>query len=297
MKKQTIILLIAALLCLLLFGTYFALVIHDAVSDEKEDETKNAQLLVMRFVSSDISCLDFDMSDKPISLYRHNGRWMLSENEHLPVSESKVRELISKIEIITALRVVNENCEDFGEYGLESPKHTLKVTEDGHTHEFCFGEYNEYYDGYYFCVKGTNKIYIVSGDYVEAFDIELEELLENDSLPDMSQISHVDFTSRHGYSISFDTKKCSDDEKKLADVILSLSIGRFIDYGGDNFDSYFLLDPATLILDGKDTLKLAPGEEEDIIYLLINDSEMIYTVDCGSAENIGILLEFINKSK
>lgn len=294
MKKKVLILSLAIALCVTLFVIYFAILIHDAVRDDT-DEKKNAQLLVERFTASEISGLSFDMSGKEITLRRRNGRWSLTENENLPISETTVKSLVSSIEIITAIRLVNKECDDLSEYKLDSPVYTLKITAHSHEHVFCFGEYSKYYDGYYFCAAGENKVYIVSSDYVKAFSLDIEDLLENDTLPDISKVGNISFTSINGTLLSFDTNNCSEEEERLFEILKSLDIDRFIDYGKEKYETYFLLSPAVIILDGKDTLKLSVGEEDDIIYLLVNDSEMIYTVTCGD-KDMGTLLEFINKS-
>ena len=293
MKKQALILTLAIALCILLFGIYFAFLIHNSAKENAEKD-QTARTLVTRFTSSDISGLSFNMSGREITLRRRNGRWILPENENLPVNADTVKTLIDEIEIITAIRVIDEDAKDLSEYRLDTPVYTLKVTAHSKEHVFYFGEYSKYYDGYYFCAKDNSKVYIVSSSYVETFNIEFEELLENDTLPDISSATHIDFTSLNGASYSFDTESLTKEEKRLWDALKSLEIDRFIDYGSDKYGTYFLLSPAIAVINKTDRLRFAEGEEEDIIYLLVNDSEMIYTVS-SKDDSLAILLEFINK--
>ena len=282
-KKITAIAVGAFLLCVLIFGVYFAIILSDA-DKNASDGTEDALTLVEYNKPSQISAFSFDMSGKKLSFYRHNGHWLYSENTALPVSHTKILALLSHIEYVSALRVVDEDCHDYSEYGLDSPKYTLEFTCDGEKHVYCFGNVSEYYSGYYFRVDGSHKLYILSSEYVTCFQTELDELLELDELPPISKSEKLVFTSARG-AVS------GAEDRELITLLDSVEIDRFIDCGNTVYSTYNLDSPATLLIDGDITLSFSVGESRDIIYLLVNESQMIYTVKCDDMEKLASYIE------
>ncbi len=279
-KKQTYVIVLLSLLCLAVLGTYLGIVISSMNSDENEEE-QNAQILVDYFTPSKISKISFDIPEKPLSFRRHNGVWLYEQNEKLPVSNDRMTSLLLNLQYVTALRLIDEKATELSEYGLSPAKYTVSFTVQGEEHTYYFGNKSDYYDGYYFIKKDSTKLYILPESYINCFDIELEELLELDEYPKVTESSALSFTSASGVKI--------ENTDKLFEILSELEIDKFIDYGSEVYGTYNLLSPAQGKIDGI-KLSFSLGESDDIVYMLIGESEMIYTV---KSEKLTALRELI----
>lgn len=279
-KKQTYAVIAVFLLCTAVFGIYLAVVIS-SMDIKKNDDEKNAQILIDCFTPSKISRISFNIPEKALAFRRHNGVWLYEQNENLPVSNDSMNALLVNLQYIAAIRLVDENASELSQYGLSPARYTLSFTVHGDEHTYYFGNKSDYYDGYYFIAQGSTKLYILPESYVNCFDIELEELLTLDSYPKVAESSQLSFVSVGGREIT--------DRAKLFETLSELEIDKFIDYGKDVYGTYNLQTPAKAEIDGI-KLAFAPGESDDIIYMLIGDSEMIYTV---KSEHLSALRELI----
>lgn len=288
-KKRIRILICAFALCAVIFTSYFAIVISDYNKSQKQEDNPSSALKLIDYNEvSDISAISFDFSEKLLSFHRHNGKWLYSDNTALPVSQSDFISLIDGLKYVSVIRTVEEKCTDLSQYGLETPKYTLKFLCQGEEKVYLFGDASDYYSGYYFNIKGSERVYILPSDFVKLFSVELDALLELDTLPDIDEKDNIIFTSVGGITAS------SVENDSLTRLLQSVEIDRFIDCGSSVYPTYGLDKCASAEIEGKTVLRFSVGESNDIVYMLIGDSQMIYTVKCPELDK---LCEFILKSQ
>ncbi len=290
-KNRTYLLLILALLltgavCLLLW------LLPEKESADSSEETPSVQFLFDYNDPNCVSALSFSYSDyPPISLEYVNNSWQIIGRTNLPIEQNAVKALIDKLEYMLSLRIIAENLESVSEYGLDAPFCTVTVVTDGEEKSYLFGSRNDYYEGYYCMIRGDHAVYMTDESYVGQFNLTLEDLLGSDNLPDLSNLLKATWQASNGTEISAVPE---GENAELLDLLSSIELGKWIDYGSEQYAIYGLDTPAIAQLtlwDGASlTLSFGEGETEDYIYIRAGDSEMIYLVECSDSS---LLLNYI----
>ena len=282
-KKLTAIICIG-IAVVILFALYF-IILH--LSDKGEDESDNTERLLIDINnSSSISAVYIIKQDASLGIYRHNGVWHFTSNYNLPVSDQSVRYLTDELQYIISLRTVTVSP-DAQSYGLDPAAITIKLTVDGTEKTYLIGSYSSYYDGYYLSI-GDGNIYITESSLYEAVNIEIEDLLGIDSLPDFSSCEALVLTDVNGESVSV------EKGSKLYEAIVSMRIDRYIDHGADNYPVYRLDNRAVLTADEKYHIYLSVGETDEFVYVTIGTGEMIYTVSSDDLQTLVDAVKGIN---
>lgn len=226
-----------------------------------------------------------------ISVSRTDNGWQITGRPGLPVSDGVMTPLLTLYEQVLALRRITESCTDPAEYGLDQPSLTVTLTVHGKEKTYLFGDRNDYYEGYYCAVKGSSAVYLLDYAYLTAFDLTAEELLQAQQLPVLTAISSIRWTAADGSLI--------EDTESLRSALSTLAIDRMVDFGSEQYEVYGLNNAAVgelTLSDGKAlTLRLSVGETDELIYLTVDDCEIIYLVTC---KDMPTLLSYIqNQSK
>ena len=256
---------------------------------EEEEEQPTVQILVDQNHGDHLERLCFTAKGKEsISISRIDGGWQITDRPGLPVDPAAMRPLLAQYEQILALRRITEQLSDPAEYGLDQPSLTVTITDHGSDKTYLFGDKNEYYEGYYFTVEGSGQVYLVDYAYFTASDLTVEELLLQKSLPDLSALTAITWTSANGTSFA--------DTTALQEALGGLKIQRLVDYGSEQYAVYKLDKAAVGVIELKDgstlTLHLSIGETDELIYLTVDDQELIYLVTCEKQQ---ALLDAIGK--
>lgn len=269
----TIALAIISILCLILW-----------LIPEKEEAVEETpiQTVFDENALDLITALSFTCNDNPsLSFTRSEIGWLADGRSNLPIDESRIRSLLGKLEHMLSLRTITEACGNIAEYGLDSPYCTISLTADGKVKTYLFGDHNDYYGGYYCMIDGSSAVYMVDETYVKQFDLTLEDLLGSDYLPDLGRLQSVVWQNADGSSFTATPEGANGE---LLSLLSSLELGKFIDYGSEQYPLFGLDSPATAKLTLWDgallTLTFGLGETEEYIYLRVGESEMIYLAAC-----------------
>lgn len=275
--KKTIVfalIVIAALLIPLI--VLLALPDASEVAPEITD-APSVQVLFDQNHTEHIDQLRFTNADEaPISISRTENGWQITGRPGLPISADTVEMLLSPFSQMLALRTITEQCGDLAEYGLDTPILTVTLTDHDGEKTYLFGNSNHYYEGYYCMAEGSSAVYLLDYAYVTAFDLTVDDLLLTEELPDLSAISELRWTSSAGV--------VAEDASSIQPTLAALSIDRMVDYGSEQYAVYGLDRAATAectLSDGNTvTLHFSVGETDELIYLTIDDREIIYLVTC-----------------
>ena len=278
----TVVLLLALPLIWLLWPS-------DLPAAEEEQEQPTVQILVDQNHGDHPERLRFTVKDKEeISISRTDSGWQITDRPGLPIDPAAMRLLLAQYEQILALRRITEKMSDPTEYGLDQPSLTVTITDHGSDKTYLFGDKNDYYEGYYFTVKGSGEVYIVDYAYFTALDLTVEKLLLQEKLPNLSTLTALEWTAADGTPLS--------DTTALQEVLKGLAIERLVDYGNEQYAVYKLDKAAVGVLQMQDgatlTLHLSIGETDELIYLTVDDRELIYLVTCKDRQ---ALLDAIGK--
>lgn len=287
--KKTI--LVTLLLVLLLSIPLILLLPSDEPVEEPiPDEPAEVQILFDQNHAEHIQRLRFTASGKEeISVSRTAaGGWQITDRPGLPVDPKVMTALLRQYEQMLALRRITESMSDPAEYGLDTP--ALKLTLSGHGADktYLFGDKNDYYEGYYCTQEGSDTVYLLDYAYFTALNLTVEDLLKQETLPDLSSLTRLEWTTASGAPLA--------ETGVLQAALATLKIDRMVDYGAEQYATYKLdraADGKITLQDGKTlTLRLSVGETDELIYLTVDDRELIYLVTC---QNKQALLDAIGK--
>ncbi len=189
-KKLLILLLVVALLV----GGYFAA--KHFLSDEvADDETDPASVPIGAMQTDDVAGILYVCGDESIELEKSGDTWYLKSDHDFPVKQAYADTMAADAANLEALRLVSENKADFAEYGLDAPEtaYVFMLT-DGSQTTYYLGNYNSFGGTYYFNVAGSEKIYLISGDFLDDFAYDLSDLADVPQLQTVSTQDIVDLT-------------------------------------------------------------------------------------------------------
>ena len=283
--------LIAGCIALFLAATMtFLLLLPDTSEVPAATTAQNLQYFFDLNHIDHIDSISFTYEDnQPIALEKKEEQWQVKGNGGLPIDSSAVALLLHPLEQMLALRIITEDCQNLGEYGLDTPLLTLTVTEET-AKTYLFGDFNSHYSGYYCMIEGSRSVYLLAESYVATYDIPLTELLRTEAFPSIALPASISMTDSTGAEVSLS----AEDRSNLERIFTKLSIDRMVDYGKEKYAAYRLDSPTVFTLSRADgrplTLSFAGGETDELTYLRIDEIEIIYLIDCDDMES---LLEYI----
>lgn len=285
--KKTILAATIAILVLLI--PVFCLMLWPEPTDEEAQVTDPPSVQVLFDVNhvEHLEKISFVYQEREkISISRINGGWQITDRPGLPVNGEVMTPILTLYKQILALRTITESCTDLAEYGLDTPALTVTLTLHGTEKTYLFGDRNDYYEGYYCTVKGSTSVYLLDDAYLTAFNLSVDDLLLTPKLPSLSGTTKLQWTSAEG--------SVTENPQELRGALQSLTIDRMVDWGSEQYAVYGLDKAAVARLtlsDGRElTLRFSEGETEELIYLTIDQQEIIYLVQCN---DMATLLHYI----
>ncbi|MBQ0102250.1 MAG: DUF4340 domain-containing protein [Firmicutes bacterium] len=180
MKRAKTLLFLAGLLIL---ATVAYVVTSSLNKKENEpDETESTEITVTDYDTSAVSNVTYSISDSDSNVSIDCGKdgYSYASDPAFPLDQSKASLLVSSALSITASGEI-KNPDALDEYGLTEPKKHIEITlNSGEKKTVSIGDYNKYSDFYYAAISGSDSVYYVSEDYVDLFNLSLNELIVND---------------------------------------------------------------------------------------------------------------------
>jgi hypothetical protein len=166
----------------------------------KQEEIKNSDEIILELPTDSVESLSWTYNNTSFAFHK-DGTWLYDEDEAFPVDETAIESLLEQFESFGVSFVI-ENVEDYGQYGLDDPECTIQLTADGTDYEINLGTYSTMDEERYVSI-GDGKVYLVSHDPLDDFDVELRDLICNDTTPTFAGIAEVSFTGDENYSFSY----------------------------------------------------------------------------------------------
>lgn len=180
MKKYRF-LIIAVVVLALLIGAYF--VVSNMNKGEEEQTTEEAaeEIVVYDETLDTITTIAYSNSYDKVNFSNLTGAWSYPSDPSMPVSQSFVEEMASKLSKVVATREFDTNQNE-ADYGFDEPTLELTVaTRGGNVHSLIVGALNPVSDNYY--LKYNDKIYMIDSTIVTATNYELNAALDVQSFP------------------------------------------------------------------------------------------------------------------
>lgn len=354
-KKRNAVTLVSLLLVLAaLIGLYAWYSTKPAKTDDDTDKTDTAQLNLVTLDTSKVTEIQYKSADANIKLNLEDGVWKSTDDPNRPISQDYVKGLLDKMSSIKANQEVVKVPEDLSEYGLDQPKNEIHLTlKDGSLVSLLIGDEVGSADGYYAMVNDDKTVYMIPISF--SFDYKDMDFTAKEQAPSITaeNITYLSIDKRDGDDIELTSTNTNTydnsgstfngwrirkpyegnyaaDSTKLSDVLAKYTSFDFItcvDYSGNDFDKYGLLEPADTIdikyieqspsatpaaskddsSAGKRTgtekeYKLIVGDQNDNgdYYVRVDGSAMVYTLDKATVEGMlkvdvfGFMSPYIN---
>lgn len=94
--------------------------------EAKQEQIRNSDEIILQISADTVTALSWENETEALSFHR-DGVWLYDGDEGFPVDEEAVGELLSLFESFGVSFVI-EDVEDYGQYGLDDPVCTIRIT-------------------------------------------------------------------------------------------------------------------------------------------------------------------------
>ena len=187
--------------------------------EEKKEDIKTGGEVVLEIDPDTVTNLSWTISKNTLSFTKDES-WLYDDDNNYPLDETKINNLLNVFKSFTSTYVI-ENVEDYDQYGLSSPMCTINITTEDKTYTIKLGDESKM-DKQRYVDIGDGNVYLTASDPYDSYDIELNSLMLNDSIPVMKDVTAVTFSGNENYTITKTegTSICDDDEYFVGDKSL-----------------------------------------------------------------------------
>lgn len=196
MKRYKRIVVLLAVLAVACVATF-------AVSryQEYKEEIETSDEVILEIDPESVTTLSWSIDGQSLDFHKDES-WLYDGDEAFPVDDEKITELLDQFSEFGVAFII-ENVEDYGQYGLDNPECTIDLATADQTYEIKLGDFSKMDEQRYVDI-GDGNVYLVSDDPMEAFDVELSELIRDDEIPDFEQVSQITFTGAESYTVTYE---------------------------------------------------------------------------------------------
>ena len=228
LKRLYILLGVLAVVC-----AATLLVLHH---EERQEAIRNSGEEIFSLDPDSVDTLAWSYEDTDLSFHREDG-WVYDNDSAFPVDGEKIQSLLEEFAHLNAVFVIEE-VEDFGQYGLDDPLCTITLGAGEDSYTITLGDYSTM-DAQRYLSIGDGNVYLVAEDPLEAFDATLSDVIKNDEIPDLDEVTAITFTGEENYTVVYQAYEedspytyCADDVyfREQGSDLLPLDTGRVESY-------------------------------------------------------------------
>ena len=108
--------------------------------EERKEKIKNTDEIILSVPVDSVSALSWEYESETFSFHK-NEKWLYDEDEAFPVEEDEINRLLEQFQELGASFIIEE-AEDYGQYGLEEPACTIRLTSEEGEYEILLGGYS-----------------------------------------------------------------------------------------------------------------------------------------------------------
>lgn len=222
-KRIYILLGVLAVACIATFGVM--------QYEEKQEQIRNSDEIILELDSDSVDSLswEYDLNKETkdttasesydetetetestsgtVALAFHKDEnWLYDDDEAFPVDEEKIASLLEQFQSFGVSFVI-EDVEDYGQYGLDDPICTIRLTAGEEEYEIQLGNYSNM-DSQRYVSIGDGNVYLAASDPMDQFELTLRDMIKHDDTPTLSgsaaTVTQIQFEGAQNYSISYD---------------------------------------------------------------------------------------------
>lgn len=281
-KKLYILLGILVAVCAITFGV--------SRYQTRQEEIKNSGEVILEVPTDSVESLSWDVGDRSFSFHKETTEgdtdsesiWIYDEDDVFPVDKTKINNLLSCFESLTAAFVI-ENPEDLGQYGLTDPSCTINFSDGETSYTVLLGDYSPM-DSQRYVSIGDGNVYLVSEDPMEEFDVELSKMLDDDDIPYLEEegtTTSIRFSGEINYEITYEAD--SDNTYRADDVYFTEQNGRQVPLDSTRVSDY-LHEVSFVFPDEYVTYK---ATDEDLAACGLDNPQLVIEADYNTEDEDG----------
>ena len=133
--------------------------------------------------------------------FHKDGTWIYDADEAFPVSAEALEELLAPFSSFNAAFVIRD-VTDYAQYGLEEPECTIEIGTAEASYTIALGDMSAMDDQRYVSI-GDGNVYLAVTDPMDAFAVELSDLIDNDEIPQMDTVTALSLTGAVEETIAY----------------------------------------------------------------------------------------------
>lgn len=281
-KKLYILLGVLVAVCAITFGV--------SRYQTRQEEIKNSGEVILEVPTDSVESLSWDVGDRSFSFHKETTEgdtdsesiWIYDEDDVFPVDKTKINNLLSCFESLTAAFVI-ENPEDLGQYGLTDPSCTINFSDGETSYTVLLGDYSPM-DSQRYVSIGDGNVYLVSKDPMEEFDVELSKMLDDDDIPYLEEegtTTSIRFSGEINYEIAYEAD--SDNTYRADDVYFTEQNGRQVPLDSTRVSDY-LHEVSFVFPDEYVTYK---ATDEDLAACGLDNPQLVIEADYNTEDEDG----------
>lgn len=167
--------------------------------EEKKEQIRSSGEQILAIPADSVTALSWEYGDGALAFTRTETGWQYDGDGAFPVDEDRLEQLLEPFAALSAAFVI-EAVEDYSQYGLEEPTCIIHITAGENDYTVRLGDFSKMDEQRYLSLEDGNA-YLAVEDPLTAFDVELSDLIRNDTMPDWDTVSAIAFSGVESYTI------------------------------------------------------------------------------------------------
>lgn len=168
-------------------------------TEQRKEQIAAVGDTILALESASVESVAWEYEDTSLTFHK-DGDWLYDADPSFPVSADRIDALLAPFENLAAAFVITD-VEDLAQYGLKEPLCTITLSAAGQTYTVTLGDYSQL-DAERYLSLGDGNVYLVSQDPLQAFDVTLSDLIEDDEIPDFDEVTGLAFLGLENYAIT-----------------------------------------------------------------------------------------------
>ena len=179
---------------------------------EQQEQVEASGETVLAIDAGNVASLAWTSGEAEYAFHK-DGTWLYDADEAFPVSAEALEELLAPFSSFNAAFVIRD-VTDYAQYGLEEPECTIEIGTADASYTIALGDMSAMDDQRYVSI-GDGNVYLAVTDPMDAFAVELSDLIDNDEIPQMDTVTALSLTGAVEESIAYVEEggpSCSDED-------------------------------------------------------------------------------------
>ena len=167
---------------------------------EQQEQVEASGETVLAIDAGNVASLAWTSGEAEYAFHK-DGTWLYDADEAFPVSAEALEELLAPFSSFNAAFVIRD-VTDYAQYGLEEPECTIEIGTAEASYTIALGDMSAMDDQRYVSI-GDGNVYLAVTDPMDAFAVELPDLIDNDEIPQMDTVTALSLTGAVEESIAY----------------------------------------------------------------------------------------------